>query len=271
MNPDPQNTPSAPAQPAPPVNPTPVSQSPLPQPAAPPQHATEPIVPTEQPDSPAQPAPSPAPNPFAQTSTQPYIAPGVPFGDPAQPIPPASTSDGPPVATPETSHSTAALALVFGGLGLITWLLPIVGLPVALVALILAVRSVKRSQKYAKLALWLAIAGLVATLINAAAGAYIGYNAAQQAASESSQASSETKTLNTVPYPDESRTAFVESCIANGGTETTCTCTLGEIEKQLTFEEFSAVDKEIAETGNVPDSFREIQANAIAACTEEGR
>lgn len=253
--------------PAPAVSPAPFSSSPLAQPVTAPEQSTAPIAPAEQPASPAQPAP-PAPNPFVQPPAQPDIAPGVPFGDPAQPTPPASSPDALPVAAPETSHGTATLALIFGGIGLIAWLLPIVGLPVAIVALVFAIKSLKRGQKYAKLALGLAIASLIATLVNAGVGAYMGYTAAQKAASDSSQTSSEAETLNTVPYPEESRTAFVESCVTNGGTETACTCTLNEIEKQLTFEEFSAVDKEIAETGNIPDSFREIQDNAIATCTE---
>ena len=155
-----------------------------------------------------------------------------------------------------------------GSIGLLAWLLPIIGLPVTIVALVFAIKSLKRGHKHAKLALGFAIFGLVATLINAAVGGYLAYQAMQNAANDAVQSSSKTETLNTVPYPEESRTAFVQNCAANGGTEARCTCVLNEVEKQLTYEEFTEVDREVSETGKVPDSFREVQDNAIASCSE---
>lgn len=273
----PTATSGTPVEPAAPIN-----QAPIPSPspavsnpfmtasvATPTPVATaQPSSPTEPVNAPTAPVVQPESNPFMSTAAAPVASSDNATTSAQAQVPPTAPPATAPVTAPGAPGGPATAALIVSGIGLVAWLLPIIGLPVTIVALILAIRSMKRNQKYAKVALGLAILGLVATVVNAAAGAYLAYNDAQKATSNTSQSSSETKILNTVPYPEQSRTAFIESCAANGGTETACTCMFGEIEKQLTFEEFSAVDKEIAETGNIPDSYRVIQDNAVATCAE---
>lgn len=68
--------------------------------------------------------------------------------------------------------STAALAL--GVLSLIFWLLPVLGLPVAVIGIILGIKGLKNKQKLAQAALICSIIGLALAAANAALGAYLG-------------------------------------------------------------------------------------------------
>lgn len=69
----------------------------------------------------------------------------------------------------------AVAALVLGIIGMLAWLLPIAGLPVQIVGLVFASKSLKLAhRKMAIVAMILCIVGLVLTLINGAWGAYLG-------------------------------------------------------------------------------------------------
>lgn len=80
-----------------------------------------------------------------------------------------------PVPVTDTNRGVALAGLILGIFGLIAWFLPLLGFPVTIVAVILSAlgrRSVSR-RTMATTALVIAIIGLVLTIINSAAGAYI--------------------------------------------------------------------------------------------------
>lgn len=67
------------------------------------------------------------------------------------------------------------IALVMGVLGLCAWLLPICGFPLSLAGLVLGIVGRKSDYRYVVLAaLGLCAFGLIASVINAAGGAYMG-------------------------------------------------------------------------------------------------
>jgi hypothetical protein len=69
----------------------------------------------------------------------------------------------------------AIASLVLGIIGLFAWCLPIVGLPVTITGLVLGIKGLKSSAKgMATAGIALCILGLVASIINAAIGAYMG-------------------------------------------------------------------------------------------------
>lgn len=83
--------------------------------------------------------------------------------------------------TPEVSSQRNSglgiAALVLGIIGLLAWIIPIIGLPVGLVALILGICGIKKSSKVMSIAgIVLGIICLVLTIINGAIGAYQGYH-----------------------------------------------------------------------------------------------
>lgn len=104
--------------------------------------------------------------------------------EPEQQTQPSQPTQAQSVAQPVTSPvnpapvtaapATATPALVFGGLGLIAWFIPIIGLPVTIAAVVLAVKAIKLKKRFATLALVLGIIGLVLTIINGSIGAYMG-------------------------------------------------------------------------------------------------
>ncbi len=54
------------------------------------------------------------------------------------------------------------------------------------------------------------------------------------------------------PYPPAARRMFTDSCTEAGGTSESCTCALREIESRFTFEEFTDLDQEIRDGGELP-------------------
>lgn len=69
----------------------------------------------------------------------------------------------------------AVISLVLGIVGMLAWLLPIIGLPVAITGLVLGVRSMNSVNKgMATAGLTLSIIGVVLSIINASIGAYMG-------------------------------------------------------------------------------------------------
>ncbi|MFH1849563.1 MAG: hypothetical protein ABH879_05230 [archaeon] len=72
------------------------------------------------------------------------------------------------------AHEKAAPALILGIISIPAFLLPLIGLPVAIVGIILGIRGVQNSRRFALAGLICAIIGLALTAANAAIGAYIG-------------------------------------------------------------------------------------------------
>ncbi|MBW2996130.1 DUF4190 domain-containing protein [Candidatus Woesearchaeota archaeon] len=68
----------------------------------------------------------------------------------------------------------AVPALVLGILSIPFALFPLLGLPIAIIALVLSVRGIKNQEKLAMAALICSIIGLVLVVANAAIGAYMG-------------------------------------------------------------------------------------------------
>jgi len=69
----------------------------------------------------------------------------------------------------------AVTSLVLGIVGMLAWLLPIIGLPVAITGLVFGVRSTNSENKGMAIAgLTLSIIGIVLSIINASIGAFMG-------------------------------------------------------------------------------------------------
>jgi hypothetical protein len=84
----------------------------------------------------------------------------------------------PPVVPPpvrDAYSGKATAGLVLGILGMILWLIPILGMPVLITGLVLSVRSLNSTKRSKALAgMILCILGLVLCVANAAVGAYLG-------------------------------------------------------------------------------------------------
>ncbi len=75
----------------------------------------------------------------------------------------------------QESTGKPTAALVLGIIGLFVWLLPIIGLPLTIVGVVCGSRGLREPKRDIALAgLILSIIGLVASLVNAAIGAYLG-------------------------------------------------------------------------------------------------
>ena len=81
-----------------------------------------------------------------------------------------------PVPAPAGDKKGLAIAaLVLGILNLCSWFLPICGGPMAIVGIILGILGIKSSQKtLAIVGIVLSALGLLATIVNAIAGVYLG-------------------------------------------------------------------------------------------------
>lgn len=74
-----------------------------------------------------------------------------------------------------SKNGKATTGLVLGIIGLMAWVLPIVGLPVTIVGLIFGIKGLKSLKRtVAVVAIVLSIIGLVASIINMSIGAYQG-------------------------------------------------------------------------------------------------
>ncbi len=77
--------------------------------------------------------------------------------------------------TQPKNDGKAIASFVLGIIGLVAWLIPLLGFPISIVGLVLASLSLNKGQKgKAVVGLVLCILGLVATLINSVIGAYLG-------------------------------------------------------------------------------------------------
>lgn len=93
-----------------------------------------------------------------------------------QPSPPQFPGQ-PDFAVPAASSGggKAIASLCLGLFGLIAWFLPIIGLPTTITGLVLGIKSLQGPRKgMATAGIVLCIIGLVASIANAAIGAYLG-------------------------------------------------------------------------------------------------
>ncbi len=92
------------------------------------------------------------------------------------PVDPGVPSAYPSVMAPALDRRGQAIAsLVLGLVGLLAWVFPLAGAPVTIIGLVLGIKSLRSSGRGMAIAgIVLCIMGLVATLINAAIGAYMG-------------------------------------------------------------------------------------------------
>ena len=81
----------------------------------------------------------------------------------------------PPLTAPLREPGKPVASLVLGIVGLVTWLLPLVGLPVSITGLVFGVNALKRVRKGMALAgVVLCSIGLLLGALNFAWGAYLG-------------------------------------------------------------------------------------------------
>ena len=77
---------------------------------------------------------------------------------------------------PVQKNGMAAASLVFGIVGMFAWIIPIIGLPIGITALVLGITGISKSRKGMSIAgLVLGVICLIFTIINSAIGAYQGY------------------------------------------------------------------------------------------------
>jgi hypothetical protein len=73
------------------------------------------------------------------------------------------------------SNGKAVTSLVLGIIGMMAWLLPIIGLPITIVGLVQGIYGMRTTQRGMAIAgMILSIIGLIFTIINATIGAYMG-------------------------------------------------------------------------------------------------
>ena len=84
----------------------------------------------------------------------------------------------PPGATSAPEGTKFSSSLIFGAIGAVAWFLPIAGLPISLIGIGLGVSHLSDypQRRYARLGIWLNVIGLMASVANAAVGAYMGYH-----------------------------------------------------------------------------------------------
>ena len=76
---------------------------------------------------------------------------------------------------PTTGGGKAVASLVLGIISLLSWCLPFIGLPVAIVGLVLGIKDRQSPNRGMAIAgIVMSVIGLVLSLINAAIGAYLG-------------------------------------------------------------------------------------------------
>lgn len=69
-------------------------------------------------------------------------------------------------------------SLIFGAIGFVAWLLPIVGLPIALIGIGFGISHLSDypQRRFARSGIWLNVICLMASVANSAIGFYMGYN-----------------------------------------------------------------------------------------------
>lgn len=69
----------------------------------------------------------------------------------------------------------ATTALVLSIIGLVAWIIPLLGLPITVIGLILSIKRLESDRKKAIFALVLSIVGLILTVVSFSIGSYIGW------------------------------------------------------------------------------------------------
>ncbi len=65
-------------------------------------------------------------------------------------------------------------------------------------------------------------------------------------------------------YPPSVIQNFMDACTAQGASQQYCACALDEIQKEFSLEEYTRLEIEMANTGEIPEEL----AGAIAKCLE---
>lgn len=210
-------------------------------------------------------------NPEVPNQDSPQANPSAPLPQETMFVAPTTTDPNqmPPSSQPN-QNGTATIALVLSCIAMIAWLFPLLGVPVAIAALVLSIKAHKANKKLSQVALVLAVIGLFASIVNAGIGAYMGakgelfFQKKQSDATNSQNMNPQEGTPQV--YPETSQNAFVEGCVGTGGTAVQCACILGEIQKNFTYDEFIAFDKQTSETGQVPEELNQVIEGSKITC-----
>ena len=111
----------------------------------------------------------------------------------------------------DNENGKAIAALVLGIVGMLAWIIPIVGLPIGIIGLIMGILSVTKSGNGMAIAgIVLSIICLVLTIINASIGAYQGYHGTAWFQQTESKGANESVDENTKESTDETVDDVVE-------------------------------------------------------------
>lgn len=158
----------------------------------------------------------------------------------------------------QQSQTTKNSAAVLAGVSIVAWLIPIIGLPISIIAIIQSSRSLPAKLSVA--ALSVSIITLLLAGGNAFLGAIKGYQGdtqkqqapyVQQDAANGSGSASDSPSGNASGYPFEYGYNFTNSCKANGGSESACSCSLTLMQTYYSYDQAAAFDA----SGSVPAEF----------------
>jgi hypothetical protein len=168
------------------------------------------------------------------------------------PINPNPAAPGQPVPTTGQPR-LIKLANLIGNISLIAWLFPIIGLLVAVVALILALKTKKFGDKRANIRPIIAIIGLVLSPVCTGAVGYLAYDKWQK--------NDDTSSLAT--YPTEARTEYLEGCSIVFD-EATCNCMLNGFETTYTIDEYLDQNERVYDGTASDDYYLFLRDNQLA-------
>lgn len=75
--------------------------------------------------------------------------------------------------------------------------------------------------------------------------------------------------VNTIPYPEDMRATFMNTCIDNGGTDAMCQCVLAEMEKAIPPDDMLAVGQQRQPSDGLPERYAEAMVEANVRCALE--
>ena len=150
------------------------------------------------------------------------------------------------------------IANLLGNISLITWLFPLIGLIVSVVALVLGIQTKKSGDKRASIRVTVAIIGLVLSLACSGAVGYLAYD----------RWSKDDSATSITPYPEETRSAYLTTCMEDNDDEVFCNCMLTALEQGYTIDEYNALDQTFAETGELPEEYLELIDTSLQTCAE---
>lgn len=65
-------------------------------------------------------------------------------------------------------------------------------------------------------------------------------------------------------YPEEARARFMQSCRIGGGTQEQCRCVLDKVQQRYTYEEFQALERDIAGSDRPPSEYVQLAQSCAA-------